>query len=192
MTNRNGRENHAQSLGPQHLVQRAESHVGDRRARSAASARRYCWTFRQEPRTGLSRHEPERSRADARGRGWLSVVGIKYRRSLSPAKYKATELEPPDLRQRALASKWMDWQLSVAGPAIFGCFWGLIRTPPEKRDHLAIEDSKKKTIAAMTIMDQQLAKTPYLAGDEFSYGDIPVGIIAYRYRQLVPERPALV
>jgi glutathione S-transferase len=43
----------------------------------------------------------------------------------------------------------------------------------------------------MTIMDQQLAKTAYLAGDEFSYGDIPVGIIAYRYRQLVPERPAL-
>jgi glutathione S-transferase len=43
----------------------------------------------------------------------------------------------------------------------------------------------------MTIMDQQLAKTAYLAGDEFSYGDIPVGIIAYRYRKLVPERPAL-
>ncbi|MGB8628746.1 MAG: hypothetical protein WCD69_05055, partial [Xanthobacteraceae bacterium] len=43
----------------------------------------------------------------------------------------------------------------------------------------------------VTIMDQQLAKTAYLAGGEFSYGDIPVGIIAYRYRQLVPERPAL-
>jgi glutathione S-transferase len=40
-------------------------------------------------------------------------------------------------------------------------------------------------------MNAQLAKTRYLAGDEFSYGDIPVGIIAYRYRQLVPERPAL-
>ena len=30
---------------------------------------------------------------------------------------------------------------------------------------------------------------PYLAGDGFSYGDVPVGIMAYRYRQLVPERP---
>ena len=105
------------------------------------------------------------------------------------AKHKA--LEPTDLRERALASKWMDWQLSVAGPAIFGCFWGLIRTPPDKRDHAAIEDSKKKTTAAMAMMDQQLAKTAYLAGDEFSYGDIPVGIIAYRYCQLVPERPPL-
>jgi glutathione S-transferase len=118
---------------------------------------------------------------------WESNTIVRY----LAAKHKAAGLEPTDLHQRALASKWMDWQLSVAGPAIFGCFWGLIRTPPEKRDHAAIEDSKKKTTAAMTMMDQQLAKTAYLAGDEFSYGDIPVGIIAYRYRQLVPERPAL-
>jgi len=116
---------------------------------------------------------------------WESNSIVRY----LAAKHKA--LEPTDLRERALASKWMDWQLSVAGPAIFGCFWGLIRTPPDKRDHAAIEDSKKKTTAAMAMMDQQLAKTAYLAGDEFSYGDIPVGIIAYRYCQLVPERPPL-
>ena len=85
----------------------------------------------------------------------------------------------------------MDWQLSVAGPAIFECFWGLIRTPPEKRNHAAINESKKKTTAAMTILDEQLAKTAYLAGDQFSYGDIPAAIIAYRFRQLVPERPPL-
>jgi glutathione S-transferase len=118
---------------------------------------------------------------------WESNSIVRY----LAGKYKATVLEPADLRMRALAGKWMDWQLSVAGPAIFECFWGLIRTPPEKRNHAAIEESKKKTTAAMTIMDQQLARTPYLAGDGFSYGDIPVGIIAYRYRQLVPDRPAL-
>jgi glutathione S-transferase len=118
---------------------------------------------------------------------WESNTIVRY----LAAKHKAGGLEPADLRSRALASKWMDWQLAVAGPAIFACFWGLIRTPADKRDHAAIEESKKKTTAAMTIMDQQLAKTRYLAGDDFSYGDIPVGIIAYRYRQLVPERPVL-
>ena len=118
---------------------------------------------------------------------WESNTVVRY----LAAKHKAAVLEPTDLRSRALASKWMDWQLSVAGPAIFECFWGLVRTPPEKRNHDAIEESKKKTTAAVTIIDAQLAKTRYLAGDEFSYGDIPVGIIAYRYRQLVPERPAL-
>jgi glutathione S-transferase len=118
---------------------------------------------------------------------WESNSIVRY----LAAKHRVSVLEPSDLRTRALASKWMDWQLSVAGPAIFECFWGLIRTPPEKRNHAAIEDSKKKTTAAMAIMDAQLAKTQYLAGDAFSYGDIPVGIIAYRFRQLVPERPAL-
>ena len=118
---------------------------------------------------------------------WESNTIVRY----LAAKYKAEMLEPADLRTRSLASKWMDWQLAVAGPAIFECFWGLIRTPPEKRNHAAIEESRRKTTAAVAVMDQQLAKTTYLAGGEFSYGDIPVGIIAYRYRQLVPERPAL-
>ena len=67
----------------------------------------------------------------------------------------------------------------------------MIRTPPEKRDHAAIEESKKKTTAAISILDGQLAKTAYVAGDGFSYGDIPAAVMANRYRQLVPERPPL-
>ena len=84
---------------------------------------------------------------------------------------------------------WMDWQLSVMAPAITPVFWGLIRTPPEKRDAKAIEAGKEKTIVAAKMMDEQLGRTQYLAGDEFSYGDIPVGIAIYRYMQLIPERP---
>ena len=53
-----------------------------------------------------------------------------------------------------------------------------------------IAASKEKTIAAAKIMDEQLGRTPYLAGDAFSYGDIPLGIMIYRYVQLIPERPA--
>ncbi len=83
----------------------------------------------------------------------------------------------------------MDWQLSVVGPAIFHAFWGLIRTPPEKRDMAAITTSQEKTTDAMKIMDAQLGKTQFLAGEAFSYGDIPVGVMCYRYRQLVPGRP---
>ena len=118
---------------------------------------------------------------------WESNAIVRY----LAAKHKAAVLEPSDLRARANAGKWMDWQLAVAAPAIFGCFWGLIRTPPEKRDHAAIEAGKKNTTTAMIMMDEQLGKTAYLAGESFSYGDIPVGIMAYRYRQLVPERPPL-
>ncbi len=100
-------------------------------------------------------------------------------------------LEPKDPKQRALANQRMDWQLSVVGPAIFHAFWGLIRTPPEKRDMAAIKASQDKTTDAMKILDAQLGKTEYVAGPAFSYGDIPVGIMCYRFIQLVPQRPAM-
>jgi glutathione S-transferase len=67
---------------------------------------------------------------------------------------------------------------------------GLVRTPPEKRDYAAIEASKQKTTEAIAILDGELAKSAFVAGDAFSYGDIPAAVMANRYRQLVPERPA--
>jgi len=106
------------------------------------------------------------------------------------AKHQAAVLEPKHANTRALAHQWMDWQLSVLGPAITPVFWGLIRTPPEKRDPKAIEAGKEKTVVAAKMMDGQLGTTKFMAGDEFSYGDIPVGIMIYRYMQLIPERPA--
>lgn len=107
------------------------------------------------------------------------------------AKYdKANVLEPKDIKQCARASQWMDWQLSVIAPNITPVFWGLIRTPPEQRDMALIKTMTEKTVANMQTLDAQLAKTAYVAGDMFSYGDIPVGIMCYRYVQLVPERPA--
>jgi glutathione S-transferase len=100
-------------------------------------------------------------------------------------------LEPTDLKTRALASQWMDWQLTVLGPAITPVFWGLVRTPPEKRDIGVIDAAKVKTTDAAKILDARLGKTPFVAGDAFSFGDIPVGVMIYRYMNLVPERPAL-
>jgi glutathione S-transferase len=121
--------------------------------------------------------------------------GFTLWESNSICRYLATKhqnrtLEPADLKTRALAHQWMDWQLSVMAPAITPVFWGLIRTPPEKRDANAIAAGREKTIAAARIMDAQLGKTKFMAGDYFSYGDIPLGIMIYRYMQLITERPA--
>ena len=118
---------------------------------------------------------------------WESNSIVRY----LAAKHGPGKLEPKDLRAQASAGRWMDWQLSVAGPAITPVFWGLIRTPPEKRDAAAIEAAKTKTNAAMKILDAQLAKTAFVAGDTLSTGDIPVGIVAYRYRRLIPDHPKL-
>src|SRR5215475_10272940 len=69
---------------------------------------------------------------------WESNTIVRY----LAAKHGPGKLEPSDLRNRASAQKWMDWQLSVANPAIKPVFWGLIRTPADKRDPKAIEAGK--------------------------------------------------
>jgi glutathione S-transferase len=117
---------------------------------------------------------------------WESNSIVRY----LAGKHGKGTLEPADPKVRARAQMWMDWQLSVMGPSITPVFWGLIRTPPEKRDPNAIAAGKEKTINAARMMDAQLGKTRFMAGDDFSYGDIPVGIMIYRYTQLIPERPS--
>jgi glutathione S-transferase len=117
---------------------------------------------------------------------WESNSIVRY----LAGKHNAAVLMPSDLKVRARAQMWMDWQLTVMGPAITPVFWGLIRTPPEKRDANAIAAGKEKTIVAAKMMEEQLGRTQYMAGNDFSYGDIPVGIMIYRYTQLIPERPS--
>ncbi len=118
---------------------------------------------------------------------WESNTIVRY----LAREYGAGKLEPSDPQSRARASQWMDWQLSVVGPAIFAAFWGLIRTPEEKRDLAAIAASQAKTTEAMKILDAHLGRAAFVAGDQFSMGDIPVGVMAYRFRQLCPDRPEM-
>ncbi len=113
---------------------------------------------------------------------WESNAIVRYLARV----YGAGTLEPSDQKDIARANQWMDWQLTVIGPAFFAAFWGLIRTPAEKRDMAAITASQQKTTEAMTMLDAQLGRTAYVAGDRFSMGDIPVGVMAYRFRAAVP------
>jgi glutathione S-transferase len=117
---------------------------------------------------------------------WESNAIVRY---LARNYGKPDQLEPADPKIRAKANQWMDWQLTVLAPALGPAFMGLIRTPPEKRDPAAIAASQAKTTEAMKILDAQLGRTKFVVGPNFSYGDIPAGIMAYRYWQLVPEHP---
>ena len=118
---------------------------------------------------------------------WESNSIVRY----LAARHGAGSLEPADPHERARASQWMDWMLTVCAPAIHPLFWGLIRTPPEKRDHAKIDEAKENTAKALRMLDAQLGKTAFAAGNAFSMGDIPVGLITYRFRKLVPERKSM-
>jgi glutathione S-transferase len=107
---------------------------------------------------------------------WESNAIIRY----LAAKHPQTGLWPDDLRVRADADRWMDWQAATATPTLRDAFWGLVRTPPEKRDDIAIRHSVQKTDENMGILERWLAGRPYLAGEAFTAGDIAVGCYAHR------------
>jgi len=97
-------------------------------------------------------------------------------------------LLPEDPWQVALAQQWMDWQQTVLAPAIRPVFWGLVRTPEDERNVEEIAAGQTQTASAMTILDHHLSQNTFVAGSSLSLGDIPVGIMAYRWFQLDIER----
>jgi glutathione S-transferase len=115
---------------------------------------------------------------------WESHTIVRY----LCAKHSAGKLWPTDLKARADAERWMDWAFAFQS-AMRNVFWGLIRTPPEKRDASAIEEGRKKSIALLPVLEQTLARQPYVAGREFTMGDIPIGCEVQRFMRVPIERP---
>ena len=97
------------------------------------------------------------------------------------AKYGIGKLFPKDLQTQANAGRWMDWQLATLGPDFTAMFHGLVRDKPENRQWDAINTSIIATQANLQILDQYLADQEFLAGDNLTMGDIPVGIYVYRW-----------
>jgi len=97
------------------------------------------------------------------------------------AKHGFGSFYPENLQIRANADRWMDWQLATLGPGFTGMFHGLIRDEPEDRNWAAINKSIATTQANLKILDRYLADSTFIAGDELTMGDIPVGIYAYRW-----------
>ena len=107
------------------------------------------------------------------------------------AKYAAGSLWPNDPGLRSEADRWMDWQASTVNASMRDVFWGLVRTPPEKRDMAAIAKGAVEAGRIWTRFDQKLEGKHYVAGQHFTMGDIPVGSFVHRWYALPIERPEL-
>ncbi|MEE1869600.1 MULTISPECIES: glutathione S-transferase family protein [Pseudomonas] len=96
-----------------------------------------------------------------------------------------------DARQRAEADKWMDWTTSSLAVPFRPLFWGILRTPAEQQDWVAINAAHKTCAQMLSIADQALARQPYLSGSELGMGDIPLGCFAYAWFEMPIERPEM-
>jgi glutathione S-transferase len=108
---------------------------------------------------------------------WESNAIVRY----LAARHGEGSLWPTDLRLRAEADRWMDWQNFIYWPAMQAAFRGLVRTASEERDTQAIEASRRKSETAAAILDAHLATREYVAGGAFTMGDIPVALATQRW-----------
>ena len=118
---------------------------------------------------------------------WESNSCVRY----LAAKYAAGALRPNDPGQRSEADRWMDWQLSTISEPMRVVFWGLIRTPAEKRDMAAISKATADSGRLWRRLEQKLEGRKYVGGQHFTMGDIPVGCFVHRWYALPIERPEL-
>jgi glutathione S-transferase len=98
----------------------------------------------------------------------------------------AGALYPADAAARGVVDCWLDFQQTALTRPQTILFIGLIRTPPEQRDHAAIN-------AAMiwAIIDARLARQPFICGAALSLADIAWGVHAHRWLTMaIPGRPA--
>lgn len=101
---------------------------------------------------------------------WESNAIVRYLAN----RYGEGSLWPMDREMRARADRWMDWQSGSFNPAIGPAFVQLVRTPAEKRDAAIVESARVQTEQKMKLLDAHLARTRYMAGEQFTMGDIPL------------------
>lgn len=106
---------------------------------------------------------------------WESNTIVRY----LAAQYGQNRLWIEKPAYRAQAEKWMDWANGTLSPAHRVILMGLVRTPHEKRDYAAINATKQTCESLFAILDNALAKSPWLSGDEFGVGDIAVAPFIY-------------
>lgn len=116
---------------------------------------------------------------------WESHVIVRYLCS----QYAAGTLYPDDLQQRAVADQWMEWSGTRAFPPVIQLFFATVRTEPDARDPAKIKAHADEAASVLAILEAHLSTRAYVAGSEFTMGDIPLGAVVYRYFNVDADRP---
>ncbi len=97
-------------------------------------------------------------------------------------------LWPEDARTRALAERWMDWQLSSLAPAMKDMYIQLVRTADTDRDDDLVLKGAAECARLFGVVERSLGHA-FVAGERLSVGDIPLGAMTHRWYALPIEHP---
>lgn len=115
---------------------------------------------------------------------WESNAILRY----MAAEYGGESWFPADPIDRALADRWMDWQITYADAQRLP-FLSFARAPRAEWDMVAIERNMATCARHLTVMERYLRETPWLSGNRFGVGDIPMGTYVHTWFNLPFERP---
>ena len=117
---------------------------------------------------------------------WESHAIVRYLSGL----HGLGTLWPGTPRAFAEADRWMEWYTTTLWNNLRPVFWNLVRVAPEKRDMALVNESIKRLATNFEIANAHLAHNRYFGGKDFTMGDIPLGVAAFRWFNLPIERPA--
>jgi glutathione S-transferase len=118
---------------------------------------------------------------------WESNPIVRY----LAAKHAIGTLCPADLRQRADADRWMDWQQTVVAAPMGTLFRALLRSPADSVEPAELDNARRRAMAALVILDAQLARQKYVTGPSLTMADIALGFVPHRWLKMPIERPSL-
>ena len=99
-------------------------------------------------------------------------------------RYGRGSIAPRGRKAHALADQWMDWSASALNGPMTTIFMNKVRLPPERHDAPAVAAAERQVNGLMKILNRALGRKMWIGGKHFSYGDIPLGIFYWRYRNL--------
>ena len=118
---------------------------------------------------------------------WESHAIIRY----LARQYGLGTLYPDDPQKAAMSDQWMTWSTDSFMGTFFPVFWQLVRTEESERDYKKIAEMAKQSSEILQILEDHLVKNSFVAGEQFTYGDIPLGVLIHKYFVLDIERPSL-
>lgn len=100
-------------------------------------------------------------------------------------KYGDPSFYPRDPKKRAEIDMWAEWNKTTFAPLLLSeFFYPLVRFDPATLDHEALDEAASKMATLATMLDDRLGEGPFIAGEDFTYADIIVGTVLYRYYEL--------
>jgi len=118
---------------------------------------------------------------------WESNAILRY----LAARYGRDAFWSDDPRRRAHIDQWTEWAGTTLQPDMIGLFVNHWRTPENQRNPNVIRNFQQRAERDLRLLDAELLRRPYIAGDAFTIADIASGVHLYRYYTMGTEFPKL-